>query len=227
MHSKQSVSIITFAFCFVAVTFAAIAQTTPAKPQTKSGSQANQTVSRTGTCDLAANFPSHGSLRLHIRSGEVHVEGTSDEKITVTCESKQSEDISDVRINFKSNDRNGDLSINGGPHNDFRIMIKIPKRSDLWMRMPAGELHVMGVQGDKDVEVHAGEVTLDIGDPGDYRHVDASVNAGEIDAVAFHVNKGGLFRSFSKSGNGDFRLHAHVGAGQLTLTGQHESVSSM
>jgi hypothetical protein len=31
------------------------------------------------------------------------------------------------------------------------------------------------------------------------------------------VEKGGLFRSFEERGNGKYRLHAHVGAGELTL----------
>jgi len=47
--------------------------------------------------------------------------------------------------------------------------------------------------------------------------VDASVNSGELNAAAFNVEKGGLFRSFSQSGPGKYRMHAHVGAGELDL----------
>jgi hypothetical protein len=36
--------------------------------------------------------------------------------------------------------------------------------------------------------------------------------------VPFGESRGGLFRSFEKSGNGRYKLVAHVGAGNLTLT---------
>lgn len=47
--------------------------------------------------------------------------------------------------------------------------------------------------------------------------VSTKVNSGQVDAAAFDVSKGGLFRSFSKEGPGRYRLHTHIGAGQLTL----------
>jgi len=47
--------------------------------------------------------------------------------------------------------------------------------------------------------------------------VEASVTTGSIDASAFGGSRDGLFRSFQKSGNGKYRLVAHVGAGDLTL----------
>ena len=60
-------------------------------------------------------------------------------------------------------------------------------------------------------------MTLGVGKADDYGHVDASVNAGDLDAEPFGVSKGGLFRSFDKHGSGKYRLHAHVGAGDLVL----------
>jgi hypothetical protein len=44
------------------------------------------------------------------------------------------------------------------------------------------------------------------------------VLAGDLTASAFGVSKDGLFRSFEKDNpSGKYRLHAHVGAGDLTL----------
>jgi len=47
--------------------------------------------------------------------------------------------------------------------------------------------------------------------------LEASVTSGGLEAPPFGKNHLGLFRSFEKSGNGKYRLHAHVGAGDLTL----------
>ena len=67
------------------------------------------------------------------------------------------------------------------------------------------------------MQLHFGELIVHVGDPAEYAHVDASVNSGGIEAKPFGEDHGGLFRSFEKTGNGKYRLHAHVGAGDLTL----------
>ncbi len=83
--------------------------------------------------------------------------------------------------------------------------------------MFAGELTVRDITGDKDVVLHFGQLTMDIGKPEDYARVGASVNSGELGVSPFNVSKGGLFRSFDQSGPGKYRVYAHVGAGQLEL----------
>jgi len=64
--------------------------------------------------------------------------------------------------------------------------------------------------------MHAGELTIYVGKVGDYGHVDASSMLAKW-MQDFGDNKGGLFRTVSKDANGQYRLHAHVGSGQLTL----------
>jgi hypothetical protein len=83
--------------------------------------------------------------------------------------------------------------------------------------MSAGQLELTDITGDKDLELHAGELIVGVGNPADYSHVEASVTTGDINAAPFGEDHGGLFRSFQKSGNGKYKLHAHVGAGDLTL----------
>jgi hypothetical protein len=67
------------------------------------------------------------------------------------------------------------------------------------------------------VELHEGHLTIGVGDPADYAHVEASVTTGAIEASPFGESHGGMFRSFEKSGRGKYKLVAHVGAGDLTL----------
>jgi Putative adhesin len=120
-------------------------------------------------------------------------------------------------VDFKKSGQNGDLTIRGGPRNDFEIRIQVPRQTHLEVRMPFGDLEVARVIGNKDVEVHAGDVTLELGDAKQYSHVDASVTSGDLSAKPFNVEKGGLFRSFTTQGAGIYKVHAHVGAGDLTL----------
>jgi len=107
--------------------------------------------------------------------------------------------------------------LSGGPRNDFQVTVHLPKNCDLFLRVPAGDVTVEGIVGDKDIELHAGDLSIHVGNPNEYSQVDASVSAGDVSASPFGESHSGLFRSFRKSGSGRYKLHAHVGAGDLTL----------
>ena len=83
--------------------------------------------------------------------------------------------------------------------------------------MTAGDIRIEDVRGNKDIELHAGDVRIDVGRAEDYNSVDASVWAGDIKAEPFNTIKGGLFRSFEWNGHDPYRLHARLKAGDLRL----------
>jgi hypothetical protein len=162
-------------------------------------------------------YPSGSQLNLHLRSGDVRVVGTNESRISVRVDAKNLEKARQVKVVFDRSDNPAELRVSGGPKNDTQIVVEVPKATGLFVRMPAGQLEISDVIGDKDVQIHAGELILHVGDPAEYSHVDASVMTGDIEAPPFHEDHGGFFRSFHKSGNGKYKLHAHVGAGDLTL----------
>jgi len=166
---------------------------------------------------FSADFASGAELRLHIRSGEVHVVGTDQNRITVELSGRKVEEAHDVRVRLAEKKGVTDLRVTGGPKNELTITIRVPKATHLYARIPFGEVHVEGVEGDKDISIHAGDLTVSVGRPADYARVEASVMSGELDGEPFGEERGGLFRSFHKNGPGKYRLYAHVGAGQLTL----------
>jgi hypothetical protein len=166
---------------------------------------------------FSVDFASGGKLRLRVRSGEVHVIGADQNKISVELSGRKASDAKKLKVRFQRKDGAADMRISGGPRSDLIITIRIPSTTDLYARIPFGEVHVENITGNQDVELHAGELIVAVRDSTDYSHVDASVITGEVDAVAFGESHGGLFRSFRREGSGRYRLHAHVGAGQLTL----------
>lgn len=163
------------------------------------------------------DYPSGSQMSLHLRSGDVRVVGKEHNQISVRVEARDTERAREVKVYFERFENSAELRVWGGPKNDLQIIVEVPKNTGLFVRMPAGQLEISDVTGDKDVQLHAGDLILHVGDPGDYSHVDASVTTGGLEAPPFHEDHGGLFRSFQKSGNGRYRLHAHVGAGDLTL----------
>ena len=173
-----------------------------------------------GTCDhpFSADIQPGQTIRMHLRSGDIRIRGSAEEKLAVACELDNGNPADDVRLSFRSRQGSADLDVRGGPSNHFRLRIAVPRNSNLFVRSPAGALKVEDVTGDKDVELHAGDLQIEVGDAAEYRHADASVVAGDLDGRAFGIRKGGLFRSFSKSNSaGKYRLHAHVAAGDVVL----------
>ncbi len=176
-------------------------------------------ITETGKPHFEAELPSGAALRLHIRSGEIRVVGSDENRIVVDITGKHAAKTEDVkyRLTHIENSTTVSFRLSGGPTSDFQVSIRIPRNSDLFLRVPAGDVEVRGIGGHKDVELHAGDLTVEVGSPENYAHTDASVKAGELDAAPFGVSKGGLFRSFRKEGPGKLRLHVHVGAGGITL----------
>lgn len=182
-----------------------------------SGLLAQQSVRVTGQDRFEADFPSSGHLRLHIRSGDLKVIGGDEDKIKIRYWGKNASEAHDVKVSLRTMGNTGVLHVHGGPRNEFRIEIQIPKASNLYLRMPAGDADIENLVGDKDVELHAGDLIMAVGSPEEYAVADASVLAGDLETGPFGVTKDGLFRSFHHQGSGKYKLHAHVGAGDLML----------
>ena len=170
-------------------------------------------VDEVGKTPVQTKFVSGGRVRMELCPSGIEIIGTDQRALRVSYYPERG----DARVRIQISGDTADLRLTHCPHNNFRARIEIPKSSALYVRMFAGQLDVNDVIGDKDVELTFGQLNLDIGKSDDYGRVDASVNSGQINAVAFHVEKGGLFRSFDQHGPGKYRLHAHVGAGQVDL----------
>jgi hypothetical protein len=166
---------------------------------------------------FSVDFPAYSRLHLRIRSGDVRVVGVDQERVSVEVSGSNAFKARDLKVRFEKKDDGGHLRVRGGPQNGITITVRIPAKTDLHARVPFGDVLVENVSGNKDVELHAGDLTVEVVDQKDYARVDASVYTGDLDADVFGASKGGLFRSFRYDGAGRYRLHAHVGAGQLTL----------
>jgi hypothetical protein len=167
-------------------------------------------IDKTGNDPVEARFQPTGHIRMELCPGGIELVGNNQPVLRV------SDFRGDVRVRIGVTGDHAELRLSGCQHN-FRARIELPKSSSLYVRMFAGQLDVRDITGDKNIELSFGQLNIDAGKSVDYASVDASVNSGAIDASPFDVHKGGLFRSFDQSGPGKYRLHAHVGAGQIDL----------
>ncbi|MGA7447501.1 MAG: hypothetical protein WBQ43_14710 [Terriglobales bacterium] len=163
------------------------------------------------------SLASGAKLRLHLHAGDFRVVGSDAEKISVHVEGKNVERAKHIKIQVKRSKGAVDLKLSHVPKNELQVTIEIPKATNLYARMRGGDLSVEGVAGDKDLELTGGDLTIQVGSAEDYAHVDLSVTFGDVSGTQFGDPKGWIGNSVSKDGNGKYRLHAHVMAGDLVL----------
>jgi len=163
------------------------------------------------------NLASGATLRLHLHDGDFHVVGSDSEKISIRVAGKNVEQAKNIKIQLKRSGGNVDLKLSHVPKKELQVTIEIPRSTNLYARMRGGDLSVQDVAGDKDLELTGGDLTIQVGSPEDYSHVDLSVTFGDVSGTQFGDPKGWLGNSVRRDGNGKYRLHAHVMAGDLVL----------
>lgn len=173
---------------------------------------------------MSGALSSRAELTIDSKPAGLEIVGTDQEGIRVSCTAGDEETARGVAFHFSRTANGGKLSIEGADslhrNNGIEVRIEVPKRTNLSIRMPAGQVKVEEVKGDKDIDLMAGQITISSIHDGDYRRVDASVGVGEVKAQAFGEDHGGFFRSFSRNNAmGDYRLQAHVTTGQIELVG--------
>jgi hypothetical protein len=161
-------------------------------------------------------FAKAGMIRMKLAAGDYRITGRTEERIRVAWRADRPDNAANLRADATVTGNTAVITT-GGFKNGVHFTIDVPSRSDIDIDLSAGDLEVRGVEGNKKVESWAGDVSIDIGQPEQYRQVEASVRAGDLNALPFKVSKGGLMRSFSWKGTGPYSLHAKLFAGDLTL----------
>jgi hypothetical protein len=157
------------------------------------------------------------TLRLHLRDGDFRVVAGNSDEITIHTDGKNRALSKNMHVQLKRTGDSLDITFSHVPKNEFQVTISVPKETNLFARMRAGDLSVDGIAGDKDLELLAGDLSIQVPDPGDYGPVDLSVRFGDVSADQFGNPKGMMGNSLKRDGSGRHRLHAHVFAGDLTL----------
>jgi hypothetical protein len=162
-------------------------------------------------------MPPITTVRLHLGDGDYRIVASDSDDITIRSDGKNRDGASRVRVLLKRRGDSLDVTLKNVPKKECQITIVVPRETNLYARMRAGDLSVDGVAGDKDLELLAGDITIQGADAADYGPVDLSVKFGDVSGGQFGSAKGTVGNSLRRDGNGKYRLHAHVFAGDLTL----------
>jgi hypothetical protein len=168
-------------------------------------------------------FVANGSVKMELVAGDYLITGSPQDRVRIDWSVRDAEALPKVRVSADVRDRELRITTDGPSTKGLKFTIQVPNQSDLHVRLSAGDLKLEDVRGNKDVELRAGDLRIDVGRADDYRNVEASLWAGDIKASAFQIFKSGLFRSFDWTGTGSYRLHAHLMAGDLYLYSKSDS----
>ena len=171
---------------------------------------------------LERPFAANGRITMDLVAGDYHVTGSTENRVRLDWSVRDADKLAKVEARAEVRDRELRITTNGPSNNHLKFTIQVPSQSDLYVRLTAGDLTIEGIRGNKDVELRAGDLRIDVGRAEDYNKVDAGLWAGDLKASAFQIYKGGLFRSFDWTGGGPYRLHAHLLAGDLYLYSKSE-----
>lgn len=173
------------------------------------------TAAGQNTGKLERPFAPGRHLWMDLSSGAYIVQAGGDDKVVVRWDTKDP-DSNNIKVSLDA--RGNDAAIvTTGDSGHFRVIVEVPARTDVTSRLSAGDFRIQGISGNKDISSWAGNVVVEVRRPEEYRSVSASVTAGDLDASAFDVKKGGLFRSFSWKGPGTYDLVVRLTAGDLRL----------
>jgi len=154
-------------------------------------------------------------LDIELGSGDYQIVASASDSIAVVYD-EGADAVRKVKVQIDSGHGQNHIKI-AGEKSNFHAVIEVPRRTDLRVRMNAGGLSIGDVEGNKDIEIVAGNLELNSLRPQDYAQADFSVRVGDVYAPLFKTTKTKLRQSFSTAGPGKYRLHAHVGVGDMTL----------
>src|SRR5271170_6274470 len=84
-------------------------------------------------------FVSGGEIRLHLEAGGYTITPVDSENIVVTCHAHSEEQLRHVKVAIKRSGTSADVYVSETPHNSFQATIEVPRRSNLWIRLSAGD----------------------------------------------------------------------------------------
>jgi hypothetical protein len=166
-------------------------------------------------------FAEGGCVRLDLASGDYDVRAGDADRIVVRWSADDDLRVKDLRklsIDVHVDGRMATVHTDG-PTKHIRFTIEMPARSDVFLRMKAGDVDVQGIEGNKDIRMTAGDLTIGVR-PDTLWYAHGSVTFGDIAASPLGIEKGGIKRSFEWIGGGKYTLEARLFAGDLKLAGE-------
>ena len=172
----------------------------------------------TQTKEQTWDFIAGGRIELHLCCGDLKVSPGDDNHISLRykMQSEHADFIPRVTTKFDVTASSALLRVSGPYNGSIDVELKVPARSNIYLRVFAGDIVVGPIEGDKNVETHAGDIVINLPEHFDVGAVDASTHAGDVSAP-WGKPHGWIGNSLKYAGDGKYSIHAHTFAGDIDL----------
>jgi hypothetical protein len=171
-------------------------------------------------------FAEGGCVELQLASGDYTLRAGESDRIVVRWSADDEARVKDLQkmsVDVHVYGRNATV-VTDGPTKHVHFTIEMPARSDVYLRVKAGDIEIEGIDGNKDIRMTAGDLTIGVR-LGTLWYVHGSVTFGDIDARPLGIERSGIKQSFEWIGGGKYTLDARLFAGDLKLaSGKVEEV---
>jgi hypothetical protein len=181
-------------------------------------------------------FVADGIIRIQKSFGELHVEGWDKPVVEVTViksikagdeprdQEKAREKLGRVKVSVTKESKDSVLISSVIPFKrglNLEYKIKVPQRSDLFIKHDTGEVNVSYVVGNMEITNRTGEIDIDLLDGRDY-NIDAKTKIGGVESAFSGKSK----RSFlvsekfvrEEERKESYRIYLRVGIGQVAVS---------
>ena len=164
--------------------------------------------------------PAGGSLWFGLRAGDVRItRGADPEHIVLryTPDPKKPDEENKVQIRSYVRGSQVRLEVKAPVSLSVDAEVQVPSPISLEVHLTGGDLTVEGVDGDKSLQLLAGDLKVDIGTLQKVRDAEVSVRVGDVEVPPIGEVRGWLGHTWRYQGNGQYRLYAHTSFGDASL----------
>jgi len=164
--------------------------------------------------------PSGAHFWFNLRGGDVHIKRGSDPHHVVVRympDPRKPEEEKNVQFRSRTHDSEIQVEIRAPLSVSVDTDIEVPSSLSLEVHLTGGDLTVEGVEGDKNLQLFAGDLKVDAGTLASLRDAEVSVRVGDADVPSAGTLHGWLGHTWKYQGSGSYRLHAHTTFGDVNL----------
>ena len=164
--------------------------------------------------------PSRAHFWFKLRGGDVHIKRGSDATHVVvryTPDPHKPEQEKNVLLRSRTHDSSMQVEIRTPMSLSVDVELEVPSPVSLEVHMTGGDLTVEGVEGDKNLQLFAGDLKVDVGTLQSLREAEVSVRVGDADVPSDGTLHGWLGHTWKYHGSGPYRLYAHTTFGDVNL----------
>jgi len=174
---------------------------------------------------ISKSLPENGTLVMEVNVGEVRVIRGDGQTIRLTIQPQGFYDDVTVQSWIRQFEVAGDrasidlkLPKENDNHRGASVIVSLPAQTDLKIEMGVGDLSIKGIEGNKELHLGIGDLTVGVTDRTKYNEIRTGTKLGDAEDAVSHQHSDGFFpKTQHTSLEGIYKLHATVGIGDVNV----------